>query len=107
VFGGVGRSLESASVNLLSPGLDALPELLGDARRAVRVARSNLVWAFAYNGIGLSLAASGRLTPIFAATAMAASSLIVVLNSGRLVRGRVANSAAPLDLSDQPAVGAG
>jgi len=107
VFGGVGRSLESASVNLLAPGLDALPELFQNAGRAVRVARGNLIWAFAYNAVGLGLAASGRLTPIFAAAAMAASSLIVVLNSGRLLAGSAARPVEPRPAADQSAVGAG
>jgi hypothetical protein len=60
--------------------------LLELARRAVRTARANLAWAFAYNAIGLPLAATGRLTPIFAASAMVVSSLVVVLSSSRLLR---------------------
>jgi len=84
--GGSARSLDVAPVALLRPGLSALPELLRLARSTVRVARGNLVWAFAYNGIGLWLAAAGRLTPIVAAAAMVASSLAVVLNSSRIAR---------------------
>jgi cation transport ATPase len=88
VAGSAPRSLEAAPVNVLRPGLAALPELLDLARAAVRVARGNLAWAFAYNAVGLWLAATGRLTPVFAASAMVASSVLVVLNSGR-VRGAV------------------
>jgi cation transport ATPase len=83
----VGRSLEAASVNLLRPGLGPLPELLVLARRSLSVARLNLCWAFGYNALGLSFAASGRLSPIFAASAMVVSSAFVVLHSARL-RGR-------------------
>ena len=85
---GVTRSLEVAGVNLLRPGLHALPEVLDLARRAVRTARANLAWAFAYNAIGLPLAATGRLTPVFAAGAMVVSSVGVVLLSSRL-KGRL------------------
>lgn len=88
VAGGSAASLDAAHVNLLRPGLGALVEVLDLARAAVGTARFNLAWAFAYNAVGLWLAASGRLPPIFAASAMVASSLVVVLNSGRL-RGRV------------------
>ncbi|MCP3916481.1 MAG: cadmium-translocating P-type ATPase [bacterium] len=88
VSGGVGRSLETATINLLRPGLGLVPELIVLARQALYTARANLAWAFGYNAIGLFLAASGRLSPIFSATAMVASSVVVVLLSGRLARKR-------------------
>ncbi len=79
------RTLESASVHLLHADLAALPELVRLARRTLRVARLNLAWAFGYNAAGLWLAARGELSPVFAASAMVASSLFVVLASSRLV----------------------
>jgi Cu+-exporting ATPase len=75
-----------AAVHVLSGDLRALPELLDLARRAVRVARWNVVFAFAYNAAGVALAAQGRLTPVFAASAMVVSSIGVVLRSARLGR---------------------
>lgn len=87
VSSGVGRSLEAASVNLLRPGLAPLPDLIRLARRALTVARINLLWAFGYNALGLTFAATGRLSPIFAASAMVVSSAFVVLHSARLREG--------------------
>ena len=53
----------------------------------MRIIRQNLVWAFAYNLVGIPLAMSGKLTPVYAALAMALSSLFVVANSIRLTAG--------------------
>ena len=76
----------AAGVQLLRPDLGLVLELVDLARHAVSVARLNLAWAFGYNAIGLGLAVTGRLTPVFAASAMAASSALVVLNSSRIAR---------------------
>jgi Cu2+-exporting ATPase len=45
--------------------------------------KQNLGWAFLYNAAALPLAVAGALNPLFAAVAMAASSLLVVANSTR------------------------
>lgn len=55
-----------------------IPELLGIARAARRLARSNLAWAAAYNVAGISIAVAGLLHPVFAALLMTCSSLMVV-----------------------------
>ena len=55
------------------------------ARRAQRVMRQNLAWAVLYNAVFVPLAVAGRITPLWAAAGMSASSLLVVLNSARLV----------------------
>jgi len=86
VESGSARALDAADVNLLRPGLDQLPFLIGLARRTVRTAHINLTWAVAYNAVGIGFAATGRLTPIFAAAAMVLSSAAVVLHSSRLAR---------------------
>jgi len=83
VAGASPRSVEVADVTLLREGVGALPDLVRLARRAVSTARGNLLWSFAYNLVGWSLAASGRLTPVFAALAMVLSSAVVVLRSNR------------------------
>ena len=56
------------------------------SRATLRVIRQNIAWAFAYNIAAVPLAMSGRLGPMVAGMAMAASSVLVVVNSLRLRR---------------------
>jgi len=83
---GADVSREAADICLLNSDLATLPWLVDLSRRTVRTIRGNLIWAFAYNVVGLGLAATGRLTPLFSALAMVASSTLVVANSMRLMR---------------------
>jgi Cu2+-exporting ATPase len=59
--------------------LDAFA-LVGAAQRRIR---QNLAWALSYNAIAIPLAMAGFLSPLVAAVAMSASSLLVVANSTR------------------------
>jgi Cu2+-exporting ATPase len=56
------------------------------ARRSLRIVKQNLVWAAAYNAVGIPLAVLGWLPPWAAGLGMALSSLAVVANSGRAAR---------------------
>jgi Cu2+-exporting ATPase len=58
----------------------AVFEVTAAARRRVR---QNLAWAFVYNAVAVPLALVGAINPLFAAVAMATSSLLVVANSAR------------------------
>jgi heavy metal translocating P-type ATPase len=81
---GADLARDAAPVCLPGDDLARLPWAIELARRTVRVIRQNLLWAFAYNGIGVGLACAGLLNPILAALAMVGSSLLVVGNSLRL-----------------------
>ncbi len=93
VGGGTDVAIEAADAALLRSGLDGVPTLLALSRRTMRTIRANLFWAFAYNTVGIPVAAGALyptfgwlLSPVFASFAMAMSSLSVVLNSLRLKR---------------------
>lgn len=75
---------QSADVCLLSNDLARVPWAVGLARQTVRIVRQNLFWSFFYNTVGIALAATGRLNPIWASVAMVVGGLSVVGNSLRL-----------------------
>jgi len=84
-------ALDAADAALLRVGLDGVSTLVALARRTMRTIRANLFWAFAYNVLGIPVAAGVlvpafgfRLSPVFASFAMAMSSVSVVANSLRL-----------------------
>ncbi len=68
----------SGNIRLLSDRLDGVSTLLRIGRDTRRRIRSNLLWAFSFNSVGIGLALTGWLTPVFAAAAMVLSSLTVV-----------------------------
>ena len=81
---GTGVALEAGDVILMSGDPKLVSSAIGIGRRTFRAIRQNLFWAFAYNVAMIPLAALGYLNPMFAAAAMAFSSVSVVLNSLRL-----------------------
>jgi Cu+-exporting ATPase len=74
---------QAGNVRLIGDRLDRVPLTLAISRDCMRRIRFNLAWAFGYNGIGITLAALGLLSPIFAASAMFVSSLVIVMVSRR------------------------
>ena len=86
VAGGTDVAGDTSDVVLMRNDLTLIPWFIGFSRRTRQIIRQNLGWAFAYNLVSVSLAAVGAITPVIAAVAMAASSLLVVGNSLRLQR---------------------
>jgi Cu+-exporting ATPase len=85
---GTDVAMHTAGITLMRGDLSLLPDALDIARRTRRKIVQNLFWAFAYNVVGLPLAAVGGLTPVAAGAAMALSSVSVVANSLWLSRWR-------------------
>jgi cation transport ATPase len=81
---GADVSREAAQVCLLGNDLRRVGWSMRLASQTLRTVSMNLFWAFAYNVIGIGIAAAGWLNPIWAAGAMVISSLLVVSNSLRL-----------------------
>ena len=81
---GTDTAISTADITLMRPQLMGVIEALDLSKRTVRTIKSNLGWAFIYNVIGLPVAALGLMSPMYAAAAMAASSLFVVTNSLRI-----------------------
>jgi P-type Cu2+ transporter len=73
-----------ADVVLLNNDLRLIPSMLVVARKTVRIARQNVLWALGYNALMLPLSASGLLPTWLAALGMSVSSLLVMGNALRL-----------------------
>jgi len=81
--GGTRLATEVADAVVVDDDLRAVPETFDLAAATNRRIRTNLAWAFGYNAVAIPLAVAGLLNPLFAAVAMASSSLLVVCNSSR------------------------
>jgi len=82
---------ETAGIILLRPSLAGIVDSIRLSRRILRIIRENLIFAFAYNILGIPIAAGMLypffgilLSPMIAAAAMSLSSVSVIANSLRL-----------------------
>lgn len=90
---GTDVAIEAADVVLMSGSLKGVPNAIALSRATMRNIRQNLFWAFAYNAALIPVAAGALwpvygilLSPVFAAAAMALSSVFVLGNALRLRR---------------------
>ncbi len=80
---GTELATDAADAIIVGDDLELVAETFDVAAATNRRIRQNLGWAFVYNAVAIPLAIAGLLNPLFAAVAMATSSLLVVLNSAR------------------------
>lgn len=83
---GTDVAMDAAPITLMRPALELIPETFILSKHTFRIIQENLFWAFIFNVVGIGFAAFGKLSPEIAGAAMAASSIMVVLNSLRLRR---------------------
>jgi Cu+-exporting ATPase len=83
---GTDVAMHAAGVTLMRPDPRLVPAAIEISRRTYAKIRQNLFWAFAYNVVGIPLAAFGILSPVIAGAAMALSSVSVIANTLMLKR---------------------
>ena len=81
---GTDTAINSADITLMNSGLGSVISALKLSKKTLKIIRLNMGWALIYNVIGIPIAAAGLLSPLYAAAAMAASSVLVVTNSLRI-----------------------
>jgi P-type Cu+ transporter len=78
---GTDVAMQAAGITLMHGNPNLVASAIDVSKRTWNKIRQNLFWAFAFNVIGIPLAALGYLTPAIAGSAMALSSLFVLSNA--------------------------
>lgn len=81
VQGGMEMSMRAAGAYSSRPGVEPLLLLLSISQETMKVIRRNLVFAVFYNIVGIGVALTGHLDPLFAAVLMPMSALTVFLST--------------------------
>lgn len=89
---GTDVAMHAAGITLMRGDPALIADAIDISRRTYAKIRQNLFWAFAYNVIGIPLAALGMLNPMVAGAAMALSSISVISNTLLLRRWRSSGS---------------
>jgi cation-transporting P-type ATPase C len=84
--GGSDVAIEAADIALAADNLEHVAATIQLSRKALRIVRENYTMALGINAGGMVIGAFGALSPLLAAALHSASSVAVVLNSGRLIR---------------------
>jgi P-type Cu+ transporter len=92
---GTDVAMHTAGVTLMRGDPALVADAIDVSRRTYAKIRQGLFWAFAYNVLGIPLAAAGLLSPVVAGAAMALSSVSVVLNALTLRGWRPESTGAP------------
>ena len=101
--GGADVATETAGVTLMRGDPRLVADSLDVSRRTYSKIKQGLFWAFAYNVLGIPLAAAGLLNPVIAGAAMAFSSVSVVTNALTLRRWRpAAETPSTVGARDEP-----
>lgn len=83
---GTDIAMQTAGITLMRTDPTLVVTAITLSRRIYRKIKQNLFWAFAYNTVGIPLAAFGIINPMIAGAAMALSSVSVVANALLLKR---------------------
>jgi P-type E1-E2 ATPase len=87
-MGAVGTdvAIETADIALMTDELQKIPDVIRLSRKALRVIKENLIFAIVFNTVLIFLSANGWMTMILGAILHQGSSLLVILNSMRLLK---------------------
>jgi len=80
---------ETGGIILIRDDIMDVPRAIRLSKETMKKIKQNIFWAFAYNSGAIPIAALGLLNPIFAAAAMALSSISVIANSALLRRYKI------------------
>ena len=102
---GTDAAIEAADVALMGDDLARVPYFLNLSRSTVRTIKINILFAMVFNILALIASGAGYLTPVTGALAHNIGSIIVVINSARLIRtpgASVKTSGAPVKTPKVP-----